>query len=162
MRLGEICTIRRSGIRVVYADGSEGDLECLQELPRLGVVAGLLFHLPWRKNHVARDCWVPVACKTTIKLVLRQVKTLRACRSQNPCLFPSRIWRKGGKQLVNPRNYLQEQSWIDAMRVALVRCVPGMTVPWANLFSGHSMRVGGSNHMRQLGVADDIHRRMGG
>ena len=55
-----------------------------------------------------------------------------------------------------------EQAWVTAMRQALMECVTLMTWRWASLYSGHAMRVGGSNHMRKLGVDDDIHKRMGG
>ena len=63
---------------------------------------------------------------------------------------------------MNSTNWIGEQSWIKAMRRALRACVPLMTARWVSLYSGHAMRVGGSNYMRKIGVADDVHRRMGG
>ena len=59
-------------------------------------------------------------------------------------------------------NHVSHASLVRAMRNSLRECVPLMTKQWAKLYSGHSLRVGGSNHMRQLGVANDIHRRLGG
>ena len=42
-------------------------------------------------------------------------------------------------------------------------CVPLMTRKWSKLYTGHALRVGGSNHiMRKLGIADDVQRRLGG
>ena len=63
---------------------------------------------------------------------------------------------------MNQTNWVGETSWIKAMRQALMECVPLMTPRWASLYSGHAMRVGGSNYMRRIGMDDDIHRRMGG
>jgi len=162
MRLGEICRLRRSGIRVVFADGSECSLQALKKLPDVKRIKGLLFHLPWRKNHADRDCWVPVACKVTIRLVFNQVGTLRSQGCRNECLFPSRVWRKAGKCPMNNSNWVGEHSWVLAMQEALLSCVPLMTPTWARQYTGHAMRVGGSNHMRKMGVANEVHRKMGG
>ena len=162
MRLGEMCSIRRSGIRLVFRDGSEANVQDLRKLPAMSRLKGMLFHLPWRKNHVAQDCWVPVACKLTMRLILHQLRSLRHAACPNPCLFPSRRFVTGGKQVMHAKNGMGEQSWVRAMRHALMEGVPLMTTAWAKLYSGHSMRVGGSNHMRRMGVADDIHKRLGG
>ena len=47
------------------------------------------------------------------------------------------------------------------MRKALVIAC-GMTEDQALLYKGHSLRVGGSNHIRKLGVSDEVHRLLGG
>ena len=162
MRLGEMCSIQRAGIRIVFRDGSEADVTGLRKLPSMSRLKGMLFHLPWRKNHVAQDCWVPVACTLTIRLVLHQLRSLRQRSCKNPCLFPSRQFVPGGHQVMNAKNCMGEQSWVRAMRKALLDAVPLMTPAWSKLYSGHAMRVGGSNHMRKIGIADDIHKRLGG
>ena len=162
MRLGEIRSLQRKGIRISFADGSECNLHELRQVPDAGKVAGVLLHLPWRKNHVNMDCWVPVACKSTIRLLLRQVKTLRSHSCGNENLFPSRVYRSAKKQSFNPTNWIGEQTFVKALQSALVDCVPLMTIAWSKLYTGHALRVGGSNRMRRLGIADDIHRRLGG
>ena len=48
------------------------------------------------------------------------------------------------------------------MQWALRECVPGMDAVWAKEYTGHALRVGGSNEMRKMGVADEVHRKMGG
>ena len=162
MRLGEIRGLQRKGIRLCFADGSECNLHELKRVPDASKVAGVLLHLPWRKNHVNVDCWVPVACKSTIRLLLSQVKTLRAQSCANENLFPSRIYRSAKKQSINPNNWIGEQTFVKALQSALLDCVPLMTVAWSKMYTGHALRVGGSNRMRKLGIADDIHRRLGG
>ena len=162
MRLGEIITLLRKGVRVTYRDGSEEDLCKCRVLPPVNAIAGLLLHLPWRKNHVTQDCWIPVACPTVISLLLRQVHTLRARQSPSKYLFPSRQYRKGNREEMNPTNHVGHGSLITALRNALLDTVPTMTKAWAKLYSGHSLRVGGSNEMRRRGVADEVHRKLGG
>ena len=162
MRLGEIVTVKRAGVVLVFNDGSEIKVADLKNMPSLHKVSGMLFHLPWRKNHVTQDCWIPVACSQVISSVLKHIITLRGLRSESPYLFPSRRYWKRGKQRPHGSNHVAHQSLITSLRKALQECVPLMTEQWASLYSGHSLRVGGSNHMRKLGVADDIHRRLGG
>ena len=162
MRLGEIISLKKDGIKVVFKDGSEITLTDLKKMPRLDKVEGLLFHLPWRKNHVAQDCWIPVACDKVTTSVFCQVTTLGSLRSRSPYLFPSRRYGKNSKQIPHNLNHVGHQSVVTALRVALLQCVPLMTKQWASLYSGHSLRVGGSNHMRRLGISDDVHRRLGG
>ena len=82
MRLGEIISLRRNAIKVVLKDGSELDLSDLKRFP--DEVTGLLLHLPWRKNHVAQDCWIPVACAQVIRSIFQQVTSLRAMRCPSP------------------------------------------------------------------------------
>jgi len=136
MRLGEIITVRRAGIVIVFTDGSEVRVADLKKMPG--------------------------ACSQVISSILKHIITLRGLRSESPYLFPSRRYWKRGKQRPHGSNHVAHQSLITALRKALQDCVPLMTRQWASLYSGHSLRVGGSNHMRKLGVADDIHRRLGG
>ena len=63
---------------------------------------------------------------------------------------------------MNQKNHVGEKSVIKAMRHALLECVPLMTRQWSKLYSGHSLRVGGSNHIRKLGISDQVHRLLGG
>ena len=157
MRLGEIRTLHLDGVRVVFNDGSESLIKGLDVWPAVEDIKGLLFHLPWRKNHKHLDCWVPVACPVTIKLFLRhlRLRVKQKCRSR--FLFPA---RRGEK--MHHENPVGHQSVVSAMRHALCECVPLMTRKWAKLYAGHALRVGGSNHMRKIGIADDVHRRLGG
>ena len=103
------------------------------------------------------DCWVPVACKVACSLLLTQLQTLRDRKCESGCLFPSRRGRE-----MNARNNVSTESARKALKKALLECVPLMTTEWVKLFTGHALRVGGSNHMRKTGVADEIHRRLGG
>ena len=157
MRLGEIRKLHSDGVRVVFNDGSEALLSKLKLMPAVGEIKGLLFHLPWRKNHTHLDCWVPMACPATIELVLRYVKMRFKQKGRSPFLFPS---RRGEK--MHCGNPVGHQSVVNAMRYALRECVPLMTRAWSKLYTGHALRVGGSNHMRKLGIADEVHRRLGG
>ena len=83
--------------------------------------------------------------------------TLRRKKCVSGYLFPS---RKGKK--MNIYNHIREESAVLAMQHALRECVPLMTREWSKLFTGHALRVGGSNFMRKVGMHHEIHRKMGG
>ena len=157
MRLGELCSLLRSGVVAVFKDGSERPLCRMRKMPTARELKGLLLHLPWRKNHRAQDCYVPVACPKAVQLLLNQYKTLRRHGSKSRYVFPSRRGRH-----MNKRNHVGQQSMVRALQHALRECVPLMTRKWSKCYTGHSLRVGGSNHMRKSGIADDVHRRLGG
>ena len=157
MRLGELVSLKRSRIHIVLKDGSEVELHKLKAWPARSMIVGMLLHLPWRKNHPGVDCWIPVACPITIDLILQQVSTLRSMRSRSDYLFPSRAGKR-----INKTNHINQQSARGALQHALLECVPLMSRRWAKMYTGHALRVGGSNHMRKIGVANDVHRRMGG
>ena len=157
MRLGEMITLTLQAVRLVFVDGSEALCMDLRKLPRTQELTGVLLHLPWRKNHRSMDCWVPVACPKVVSLLLSHVSWLRRVKRKSSFLFPS---RRGDK--VSQRNHVGHQSVVRAMRHALTECVPLMSRQWSRLFTGHALRVGGSNEMRKLGVAEDVHRRLGG
>ena len=157
MRLGEICSLLRSGVVAVFADGSERPLCRMKTLPKATELKGLLLHLPWRKNHRTQDCFVPLACPKAVKLFLGQFATLRGQASKSRYVFPSRRGRH-----INEHNHVGQQSMVKALQHALRECVPLITIKWSKCYTGHSLRVGGSNHMRKMGISDDVHRRLGG
>ena len=157
MRLGEMIVLRIESVRLVFLDGSEILCQDMRKLPRAQELTGVLLHLPWRKNHRSLDCWIPVACNKVISLLVAHVSWLRSVKSDSVFLFPS---RRGTK--VSQRNHVGHQSVVRAMRHALTECVPLMSRQWSRLFTGHALRVGGSNEMRKLGIADEVHRRLGG
>ena len=59
-------------------------------------------------------------------------------------------------------NPVGHQSVTNALRHALRECVSLMTQKWSKIYTGNELRVGGSNHMRKFGIADDVQRRLGG
>ena len=50
-------------------------------------------------------------------------------------------------------NPVGHQSVVTTMRHVMCECVLLMSRRWALLYTGHAMRVGGCNHMRNLGIA---------
>ena len=53
------------------------------------------------------------------------------------------------------------KAYVSAIRTALLACTD-ILPHQARLYSGHSLRVGGSIQMRRWGIPDDIHRMLGG
>ena len=158
MRLGELLRVQRKGVRVIFSDPSRAE-QSLSELPSMPVaqdVAGLLIHLVWRKSRQDRDAWVPLAVPSAVALVIRQEESLRALGASSSRLFPSNAH---GKPHV--RNHLRSKDWIKWMRRALVELCR-MDADEAAVYAGHSLRVGGSTHMRRCGLDEQVHRSLGG
>ena len=159
MRLGELTPLKMEGVVLVMQNGKECRVSELDFIPRLRDVKGAFLGVRWRKSDQARCVGVPISCRMALGLLLRHLRLLkRAGRSVGP-LFPSRM---GGSVSAkrNPTNSVSNSSISDALRKALVD-VCGLSEEQAKLFSGHSLRVGGSNYMRRLGVADEVHRLVG-
>jgi hypothetical protein len=159
VRLGELLKVRRQGVRLVFRDPArpECSLSDVPVVPEVGKVAGVLIHLAWRKSRQDRDAWVPLSVPSAVSLVLRQEMSLRELGASSPRLFPSNARGKGP----HVRNHLRAKDWVKWMRRALVeQC--RMDPSEARVYAGHSLRVGGSTHMRRCGVDEHVHRSLGG
>ena len=161
MRYGELQRVYRRGVRVVFKSGREVPLSCLQSPMTIdmGQVQGVLLHVPWRKAKQMVDAWILMSCRVTIKRLLRHEQSLRDLQSTSPYLFPS-VQRARG-QPPHPRNYFGATQFRSGLRKAL-RDICGMSLDESKVYGGHSLRVGGSNFMRRLGIDQDIHRSLGG
>ena len=158
LRLGEVRALKVRDVHVVFYSGNEIALNDLLELPRVALVKGLFIHLRWRKSQQCHDTWVPVACKTVIQLLFQHIRLMRRDERFTGPLFTSRT-RRGGKRSAN--NRVDHRAAVEALQEALVEAC-GMSRPQSLLYKGHSLRVGGSNHIRKLGIDDDVHRLLGG
>ena len=105
-----------------------------------------------------------LACPKVMALVLHQmrfVRTRQQCEGDDLFLFPAQSRKKEGKfRIPSYTNPVGHQQFVRAMQRGLV--AGGLPEEAARLRKGHSMRVGGSEYMRRLGIADDVHRRLGG
>ena len=158
LRLAEVRALKIRDVHVVFWDGREVALNELGSVPRLAKVKGLFIHLRWRKASQSHDTWIPVACPVVIRLLFRHTLLLRRDGKRSGPLFTSRT-RVGGRR--SPNNCVGHRAAVEAMRRAL-REVCAMSNEQALLYKGHSLRVGGSNHIRKLGISHEVHRIMGG
>ena len=158
MRTVELRRIRTDGVKLVLVSGKHVDCHELERFPELEMVRAMLFHVPWRKQHQAKDVWVPLVCPRAMARVLEQFGEGR--RQGGPdFLFPSRLKSgSGGMNLVNP---ISRQSFQNGLQRGLMKAC-GFSAAVAKLFTGHALRVGGSNYMRRLGLSDEVHRKLGG
>ena len=151
--------LKMEGMVLVLSDGREYRVTELRSVPRLKFVRGAFLGVRWRKSDQKRCVGVPVSCKLALGLLLRHLRLLRKSGRNVGRLFPSRM---GGSLNAerNPTNWVSNSSIVNALKKALKE-VCGLTHDQAELFSGHSLRVGGSNYMRKLGVEDEVHRLVG-
>ena len=159
LRMIEVVALRIEGVMVVLKDGREIKASQLSRVPRRGEVRGVFIHVQWRKANQTMSTWVPVSCPTAVGLLLRHLTLLRKVGRTEGYLFPSRTGK--GFAPRSSSNHVDTSSARDALRKAL-KDVCGLHWEHAKLYGGHALRVGGSNHIRQLGVDDEVHRLMGG
>lgn len=159
LRYGELQKVRRAGVRVVFKRGNERALSSIACLPQAAQVRGILIHLAWRKSKQEVDAWVSLSCPTTIARLLRHEQTLRDLQCPSHRLFPS--VSRGRGRLPHPSNYFGATEFRRDLRLCLQRFCD-MSAPESRVYGGHSLRVGGSNYMRRLGIDPDVHRALGG
>ena len=159
VRYGELQRVTRDGVRLIYKSGAEVVLSSAATLPDTDNLRGILIHLHFRKSNQDSDSWIPMSCRVTIERLLRHEQTLRDLGCPNHRLFPS-VSRRSG-QPPNPVNFFGATQFRDGLRRCL-RDICHMSPQESMVYGGHSLRVGGSNYMRRLGVDRDVHRSMGG
>lgn len=159
LRMIELVSLKIEGVMVVMKDGREIKASLLSRVPRRSEVEGIFMHIQWRKANQSMSTWIPVSCPTAIGLLLRHLSLLRKVGRTSGYLFPSRTGR--GYAPRSKQNHVDTGSARDALRKAL-KDVCGLQWEHAKLYGGHALRVGGSNHIRRLGVDDEVHRLMGG
>ena len=64
-------------------------------------------------------------------------------------------------ELPHPNNPVGHKQYMEALQMGL-HTACGYTMEAARLRKGHCPRVGGSDYMRELGIEDEVHRRLGG
>ena len=116
--------------------------------------SGVLLLVPVRKTRQTQPSWVPLRSKRVNSLLRRHVLWHRRKARRNTFLFPSRRPKFRGRRLVwlpNQKNRMSTASFLRLLRMALMQ-VCGLSRSQAKMFTLHSLRVGGINYMRQLGV----------
>ena len=162
MRCGELVRLLRLGVILVLHSGRELNLKRTTSLPSARECAGMLVLLTWRKSKQAANAWLPVSCPRTVALMVAHESFLRSVGCSSPYCFPAR--QKTGKStfaLPRSDNHISTSSFVALMKKAL-HYVCNIGDDELRLYGGHSLRVGGSNFMRWLGVSDDLHKAMGG
>ena len=159
MRMIEVVSLDVKGIRIVLKWDIEKPLLEFESLPRASTIKGVFIHLGWRKAAQTRDVWLPVACPTTISLLMTHLRHMKKRGELHGALFRSRP--RQDEQGKSERRWSCRQA-VKAVKRALQE-VCGFPPVVANLFTGHCLRVGGSNFMRSLDTFDaDVHRQLGG
>ena len=122
----------------------------------------MLLLVVWRKSNQEANAWLPVSCQMAIRLLIQHEQFMRSVGSASKYCFPAR--RKTGKSmfgLPKDRNHMSTASFVQLMKRALTEACH-VSDEEVRLYGGHSLRVGGSNYMRWLGIHEDVHRSLGG
>ena len=117
--------------------------------------SGALVLIPARKTTQTAPSWVPIREGRATQLLAAHVRWRKSSKNRNKFLFPSRRRRrsKDGRVRWAPHhsNRMSQASFVTLMRHALVQ-VCGMSERSARRFTIHSVRVGGINYYKRIGV----------
>ena len=120
---------------------------------------GVLLLVPARKSRQSMPSWIPVRRGRGTDMLRRHVLWRGRHAKRNRFLFPSRDRKFLQDRLTwvpHHRNRLSQSSFVAMMRRALIS-VCGMSTFNAARFTFHSLRVGGINYYKRIGVP--IHAR---
>ena len=153
--LGFVSLLRGAGLLGTYRRGVTwlvGEHEVTNPRSPPKRHSGILLLVPVRKTRQVQYTWVTVKGGHVTRMLARHVRWLRKQKPRPKYMFPARArgpkrgtWRpKGNKRMAT-------SSLLSLVRKAL-REVCGMTKAQAARFTLHSLRVGGINYYRRLGV----------
>ena len=117
--------------------------------------SGVLVLVPRRKSRQHTPSWIPLKAGLVTKLLAKHAKWRARKVNTSKFLFPARRRRiKNGKRSWRPHttNALSSSSFLTLIRMAL-REVCGLSTAQANNFTVHSLRVGGINYLKAIGVS---------
>ena len=119
-------------------------------------VSGALLLVPSRKSSQSSPSWVPIRHGIATELLAAHVRWRRHNAVDNPFLFPSRRLKKLNNRrpvwVPHSANCLSQASLVTLIRQALME-VCGLSEQQAARFTVHSLRVGGINYYKRIGVS---------
>ena len=124
--------------------------------------SGAILLVPKRKTRQTQHSFVTVKAGKVTEMLGRHVGWLRKCQPRPRFLFPARRrkYARGKASWVpNKTRAMASASLLGLIRKAL-RMVCGLSVQQARRFTVHSLRVGGINYYRLLGVPLELRAQM--
>lgn len=120
------------------------------------VISGALLLVPSRKSSQSSPSWVPIRHGVATEHLSAHVRWHDNHATGNPFLFPSRrmqrLKRRRPIWAPHESNPLSYTSLLTLMRQALMQ-VCGLSAQQASRFTVHSLRVGGINYYKRIGVS---------
>ena len=132
----------------------------------LGVILALL---P-RKNRQGHMSYIPAPTGLVVKALRKHVMNMRALAPDSLFLFPARMhpprakkrytWHKKANWVPNPKNPFSQRSISEvAIPTALLLCC-GISRQKSKIYSGYSLRVGGTTHHEEVGTDEAVRRNL--
>ena len=147
--------------RIKLRDGSA----IYPPLPPINDVVAIRLYCPFRKTTRHHGSWISFTDPKTMTMMLRHLHNLRFLSYHHKLLFPSRnrvakrfrpvcVW-------MPTANPFSHKSYVDAMQKAL-REVCKLPVDVSKMYTGHVLRVSGSNSIRKdTTLSADVNRQLG-
>ena len=131
-----------------------------------GIIAALL---P-RKNRKGHMSYIPCPAGRVVSVIRRHVMNMRALAPDSLYFFPARMhaprtrkrytWHSKAKWVPNPNNPFSQRSISQvAIPTALQFCC-GISRKKSAIYSGYSLRVGGTTHHEEAGTAEAVRKNL--
>ena len=160
--------VRKDGTQFFAHEGPPAQVCCDRptcDNPRC--VRGFLLLYPARKNHQNVPSWIPIAEKSAIRMMARQLEWLKSL-PPGRYLFPARA-KIRPRAPAGPIHFVPKTEYDSQMsaktlrsliRRALVECC-GLTPTQSDRYGTHSPRNGTVEELRKCGVPSELRQQLG-
>ena len=166
----EISCLGSRAVWWVLISGEEVRSDFSAPPPPLANVKGIIMALLPRKNRKGHMSYLPSPAGKVVSAMWRHANNMHRLCPQAAFFFPSRMQPKGSKRrytyhnkatwVPNPHNPFSQTSIANvAIPTALYHCcdIPRSE---SKIFSGYSLRVGGTTHHEESGTAESVRKNL--
>ena len=160
LRLGEVRSVLLSGVVFVCFDFKQHTSRSREPLPEVSTIRAVQLYLPFRKTSQTHGSFITCSDPSVIIMLHKHVSFLRQSGYGGKFLFPSKM-RSAGSWVPNHTNPLSRASYVLLIRMALLEVCK---LPWdvCKGYTGHLLRIGGNNFVRQsTSLSEDVNRQLG-
>ena len=165
----EISCIGSRAVWWVLIDGAEVRSNFTKKPPPLRKIRGIIMALLPRKNRQGHLSYVPSPAGAVISAMWRHACNMHTLCPQARFFFPSRMHPLAGKKFTyhtkakwvpNPNNPFSQTSIANvAIPTALYHCC-NIPKSQSKVFTGYSLRVGGTTHHEEVGTAESVRKNL--
>ena len=165
----EISCLGSQAVWWILGNGKEVRSNFHRRPPPLRSVRGIIMALLPRKNRQGQMSYVPAPAGLVVSAMWRHANNMHVLCPSAKFFFPSRMHPVGAKKYTyhakanwvpNPENPFSQTSISNvAIPTALYRCC-NIPKSQSKIFTGYSLRVGGTTHHEEAGTAESVRRNL--
>ena len=138
--------------------------------PPIDEIKGVILALLPRKNRKGHMSYVPSPAGRVVSVLRKHVMNMRSLAPNALFFFPARMqppksrkkytWHKMASWVPNPKNPFSQKSISEvAIPTALLHCC-NIPRTQSAIYSGYSLRVGGTTHHEEAGTAEAVRKNL--